>query len=259
MNKDFFVYVMLDQRESGLWEFNDIKFNYRPFYIGIGTGYRMTAHFLPSKLSKRTIKNNIIKSIIKDLDEFPHIYKIYENLDINEAQDIEIKFIRNFGKIKDNNGILSNMTDGGDGTNGYNHTEEYKKTLRKKVYQYNLDGSYIKEWDSLKDVVMYYNMSGGNGVRKSIENGQHCKGYLWSYENLKNLNPHLKKRLAFIYSIYKEDTHIKDFKNKEEINLFFNKKVSFGNISRCCSNKLKSYLGYKWVKTQIKYEEKIKD
>lgn len=252
MRNDYYVYVMLDQREKGLWEFNDVKFYHKPFYIGIGIDYRITAHFTPFNLSKKSIKNNIIKSISNSLDELPIFYKIFENLSVDNANCIEVNLIKHFGKIKDKSGILSNLTDGGDGTSGYNHTEEYKETLRKKVYQYNIDGVFIKKWNSLKEVIDFYKISGGHGIRKSIKDGIHCKGCLWSYEYKDKLIPHLKKQFKYKYTIVKDNFKM-TFNNKQEIDNFFNRKTSPGNISSCCNNKLQNYLGYKWIKEQVKY------
>lgn len=101
----------------------------------------------------------------------------------------------------------------------YLHLQSIKvfSVFKREKFYFNLDGSYIKEWDSLKDVIMYYNMSGGNGVRKSIKNGQHCKGYLWSYENVEKLNPHLKKRLAFIYTFIKKIYTLKILKIEKKL------------------------------------------
>jgi len=253
MRNDFYVYVMLDQRYPGKWVYDELIFNHKPFYIGIGIEYRMTAHFTPFNLSKKSIKNNIIKSISKERDELPIFYKIYENLEVDEAHLIEINFIKRFGKIKNKTGILSNLTDGGDGTNGYNHTEQYKQSLRKKVYQYNLDGSFLKEWNALKDVITYYNLSGGSGVRKSINKNISCSGYLWSYEYKQQLSPHLKKQFKYKYTIVKDDFNM-TFNSKDDIDNFFNKRTSLGNISMCCTNKIVKYLGYKWTREQIKYE-----
>jgi hypothetical protein len=253
MRNDYYVYVILDQRKPGSWLFENIIFNYKPFYVGIGIDYRMTAHFTPFNLSKKSIKNNIIKSICSEINELPIYYKIYQGLKIEEAHFIEIDFIKKFGKIKNNTGILSNLTDGGDGTSGYNHTENYKETLRKKVYQYDINGIYLKEWNSLKEVIDFYQISGGSGIRKSMEKGIHCKGFLWSYIKVEKLKPHLKKRHKYRYYIYKDNILIKEFNNKEEIELFFNKKVSDGNISSCCSNKINKYLGYKWEKSKFIY------
>lgn len=161
-------------------------------------------------------------------------------------------FISHFGKICDNTGILSNLTDGGDGTSGYHHSDLYKKSLQKKLYQYDLDGNFLKEWVSLKSVIEFFGISGGAGIRYSIKTGSHCCHYLWSYEKKEKLPKHNdKNRPKYFYSIYNGDNLIKSFNNDNEIEDFFKKKCSKGNISQCCNGKIKTYLKYKWKKTII--------
>jgi len=241
---------MLDQRTSGNWAYKDLIFNFKPFYVGIGTKYRMTAHFLPSNLRKKSIKNNIIKSIFLKLNEYPIYYQIYKNLTKNDAIRIETDIIKHFGKIKDKTGILSNLTDGGDGICGFSHNEKYKNTLKKKLYQYDLNGQFIKEWESLKSVVDYYNLSGGAGIRASINKNFHCHGFLWSYHKFELLNKHRNKNIPkYRYSIFDDNNKlIKTFIDYSDIEFYFNRKISKGNISMCCNGKLKTYLGYKWKK-----------
>lgn len=246
----FYVYVMLDQRFTGKWVYNELSFNYKPFYVGIGEGYRMTAHFTPYNLKKKSIKNNIIKSIYYELSEFPIFYKIYNNLTKEECTNIEIDFIKTFGRVKYKTGILSNLTEGGDGIFGFKHSNEYKNSLKKKIYQYDLNGVFIKEWESLKSVIDFYKKS-GSAFRASINKGYSCNGFLWSYDRYKKLKPHLdKNRPKFKYKISK-DGFEKEFKNRKEIFEFFKKNVSFGNVSSVCNGKLRGYLGYKWDKIKI--------
>jgi len=249
---EFYVYIMLDQRKKGIWKYDNLIFNNKPFYIGIGKKYRMTAHFTPYNLKNKSIKNNIINSIFNELNEYPIYYKIYSGLTYDEAIKKETDIIQHFGKIKDDTGILSNLTDGGDGISGFNHKEKYKQSLQKKVYQYNLNGEFIKEWKSLKSVIEYYGMSGGGGIRLSTKTNAHCYGFLWSYIKKDKLKKHKSKNTPkYVYSIYLKDKLIRVFKNYQEMDDFFGKKISRGNVSMCCKGKIKSYLGYVWVKDKI--------
>lgn len=245
------MYVFLDQRKPGKWVYNDIIFKFQPFYVGIGINYRMTSHFTPTNLKKKSIKNNIIKSLMKETNELPIFYKIFENLSEEDALKIEVDIIKSFGKIKNNTGFLSNLTDGGDGINGYSHTEEYKNTLKKKVYQYNLNGNFIKEWESLKDVTQFFGINGGGGIRNSIKGNGHCKGYLWSYNKENKLPKHKNKnRPKYQYGIIVNNSeHF--FSDFNKINEYFGKEVSRGNITSCINGKIKTYLGFKWLKKNI--------
>lgn len=258
----FYVYVMLDQRKIGRWNYKNIEFEYQPFYVGVGSKYRMTAHFTPYNLQKNSLKNNIIKSIYKDLNEYPVYYKIYTGITREMACEIEVDVIKHFGKIINGNGILSNVVDGGEGANGLIHSDEYKNSLKKRIFQYSLDGEFIKEWDCLKRAVEYFGTNGGSGFRDSINKGNQCKGYLWSYEKVDKLPKHVGFKYLHNYYMITKDDFTKVFKTKEEIDEFFGKKVYHGNISSCCNGKLKTYLGYKWLRIKsnktIAVEEKRK-
>ena len=189
---------------------------------------------------------------MNDLNELPIHYKIYENLTPILAKQLEIDFIKTFGKIKGNTGILSNLTDGGDGICGFNHSIEYRNSLKKTVYQYDLNGVFIREWESLKSVIEYYKLSGGNAIRVAIKRGIKCKNFLWSYEKLISLPKYRGKNLPrYLFGIIINDNK-KIFKSKDEMNSFFKRNVNIGNISSCCNGKLKTYLGYKWFKEKIK-------
>lgn len=155
-----YVYVYLDNRKPGKWEFEGICFDYQPFYVGIGKWDRMNEHLQSKKLSKINIKNNIIKKIIRETGQEPIRYKIFENVTNSDARNIEIKFIAQFGRIDIKSGILSNLTDGGEGAINLSDSSREKlsksKTGKKNpaskvVNQYNLDGSFVAEWDSFSE------------------------------------------------------------------------------------------------------------
>ena len=53
--------------------------------------------------------------------------------------------------------------------------------ILKKVFQFSLEGEYLKEWDSLKDASDFYSVSStsiGNGVKFKTSS----QGYYWSFE-----------------------------------------------------------------------------
>ena len=57
----------------------------------------------------------------------------------------------------------------------------------KKVYQYSLEGKFIKEWNSLTDAATYYNTS-GNLIGISANFKRTSVGYLWSFNKFDKLN-----------------------------------------------------------------------
>jgi hypothetical protein len=90
-----------------------------PFYIGIGNSIRP---YIKNR-------NRIWKSIVKKTKYRVEI--LFDGLNLKEACEKEVEFIKLYGRIDLGNGILSNMTDGGDyfGCFGYKHTDESKIKL----------------------------------------------------------------------------------------------------------------------------------
>jgi hypothetical protein len=93
----------------------------QPFYIGIGTD-------LTYKRAKEKSRRNRIWNKIADKTDID-IEILFDGLSFEEAKIKEIEFIKLYGRIDTNTGILSNMTDGGDGTINKIYTKEYREKL----------------------------------------------------------------------------------------------------------------------------------
>ena len=78
------------------------------FYIGIGSD---SDYYRANKFSERNEIWNRIKNKTEILVEILH-----KNIEWGEACRIEIELIKKYGRINNKTGILSNMTDGGEGT-----------------------------------------------------------------------------------------------------------------------------------------------
>ena len=89
------------------------------FYIGIG------------KTEKRAYsedkRNRFWKHIVQKSGYTIEI--IAENLDYDDAKELEILLIKAYGRKDTGSGNLVNLTDGGDGCTGFIITEEYRKKL----------------------------------------------------------------------------------------------------------------------------------
>lgn len=75
-----------------------------PFYIGKGSGYRITRRNDRSAWWKRIVNKYGLEAKI-----------LYENLSYSEANNLEKKLIKEFGRRDVGTGILINHTDGGEG------------------------------------------------------------------------------------------------------------------------------------------------
>ena len=75
----------------------------------------------------------IINKIYYELNREPVILKIKENINKDESTRLEIQLIKIMGRININTGILSNLTDGGEGTYGNILSEKSKNKIRMKA------------------------------------------------------------------------------------------------------------------------------
>lgn len=84
-----------------------------PFYIGIGISEKRAY----SNKNRTNYWHNIAN---KGYD----IEILFDNLSYDNAKKKEIEFINLYGRIDLGTGILCNMTNGGDGSNGFKHSKE---------------------------------------------------------------------------------------------------------------------------------------
>jgi len=90
--------------------------NNQPFYVGIGSEYRAYSKHGRSNWWKKTVNKVGYKVDV-----------LYDDLTKELACELEIFLINLYGRIDLGNGILVNMTDGGEGT--VNKSEEVRKKI----------------------------------------------------------------------------------------------------------------------------------
>lgn len=142
---NFYVYIFLRPDKPGKYQYDDLSFDYEPFYIGKGSFNRIDESRTNAKSnSTNNIKCSIIDKISR-LDLSIISIKLKENLSENEAFIYERYLISKIGRISGtkkhpvvNYGPLSNLTDGGEGF-----------ITKNAILMYNLDGILIKEFESL--------------------------------------------------------------------------------------------------------------
>lgn len=128
----YYVYLYLDPRKSGSYNYGSYSFDYEPFYVGKGKCGRSIRHLQEYILENdnNKLKSNKIKKIQRETGSPPIIIKYKSGIDEKESFDLEIDMIRCIGRKDKNYGPLTNLTDGGEGMSGYIQSEVMKEKLR---------------------------------------------------------------------------------------------------------------------------------
>lgn len=189
---EFFVYVYLDPRKNGEYNFETITMMHEPFYVGIGKGNRHLYHLKESENNTiNKLKFNKIQKIISE-GLNPIVIKVFENIKRSFACEIEKRFISHFGKIKDG-GILTNIADGGDG--GITWVGEHY--LKNKTFEevFGIDRALkIKKniSDNAKLRIGELNPNFGKGEKIRGENHPNFKGKLMTSQVREQISNSLK-------------------------------------------------------------------
>jgi len=245
------------------------------FYIGIGGFSKSEKEFSYKRAYCKYKRNKIWKRITSKTSYIVEI--VSDNISFEEACVKEKEYIKLYGRIDTKTGILSNLTDGGEGTIGLilsresiergskkriglKVSEEVKEILKlankinsKPVIQYDIENNFINEFQSLNEVyrktgIPVSNISNAcNGKLKQVN------GYIWRFkgDEIKvNINKKVcsQQRRVMQMDIYENDiiiyNSILDAAEKTGI--------PRKSISNCCFfniNKEKDYSSsykYKW-------------
>jgi hypothetical protein len=105
-----------------------------PFYVGKGHNNRLYEHRYEAfgklhKSGRKSYKVSVIHALWKKgIDFIEEI--MFSDLTEQEAFDFEKEMIKTYGRKNIDTGILTNMTDGGEGNFGYVSTEETREKLK---------------------------------------------------------------------------------------------------------------------------------
>ena len=136
---------------------------------------------------------------------------------------------------------------------GHKLPKEAKLTIKESsqlpIYQYDMDGNFIKEWECKSDAVRYYNnkhiISASTGKRKS------AAGYLWSskkYDVLPQYRSASKRQIKA--TIGGKELIFNSIKDAALYVIRFNHNYTLRgiseSISKCCRGLQKTALKIKW-------------
>jgi hypothetical protein len=124
--KEYFVYCFMDPRKPGKYLYDDIELHYEPIYIGKGKGNRPKRHLTLYKKNKNRFYSKIKKIISEGFK--PIILLLKENLTEKESFIYEKNYIEKIGRIE-NGGVLTNLSDGGEGQSGFKFSNESREKM----------------------------------------------------------------------------------------------------------------------------------
>lgn len=136
--KKFFVYLLCDPRKPLISNL----YNFEPFYVGKGTGRRISDHYRDAKnQSKHSPKLYKIRKLWK-LGLKPIEIIVKSNLLNEEALSLEIELIAAIGRKDKSLGPLLNLTDGGDGTINLSFSKKTSEKLSQSLKMAHAAGKF---------------------------------------------------------------------------------------------------------------------
>jgi hypothetical protein len=236
------------------------------FYIGIGT-----KHFV--KTDFKSIKSEYKRAYETEqrTDYWKNVYNktnvdveiIYESNDYSFIKQKEREFIKLYGRKDLGLGTLVNFLDGGEGTSGWIASDKTKKQmsknsslkgkfgslhhLSKKIYVYNIEGFFVKEFGGYNEAGRELNIDRANIKQVLDGKVQQCYGYIF-------FNEYRGYRIFPIKIINKKIRKVASYNNLKELVRIYETitlaaedvKTQTTNISKACKNEKSKIKGFYW-------------
>lgn len=213
------------------------------FYIGIGKirvdKLATTEKMKHYRAYTKQGRNPIWKAIVKKTSYTVEI--VETDLSKEEAVKLEILLIKKYGKIK-NKGLLTNISDSGETIVPELLTVLNNPKYSQKVFQYDLEGNFIKEWLSANQIKRELGFD-NSVIRKSLKGKTKSPnisyGFQWFLEYKgKKINPSASGKLTLHKAVkLTKGSETLIFNSREECAKYFNVKSS--QISNAIKGKFK--------------------
>ncbi len=208
-------------------------------YIGCGV----------TKKDKKTKTKGFPKAVLKygyenfkreTLFIYPDTEQGMLNAYNKEAEIVNLEFVKSKKTY--------NLTLGGKFTVYYSN--------KKEIAQYNLNGEFIRTWESIKEAEEALNL---NSISANlIGKTKYCGNYQWKYYlgNVSDIEPVIPKEKT-VYQFDLQGNLLKVWKSITEASKQFNKNSARVAISNNCLNKTHQAFGYYWsFKSKFNYSPK---
>lgn len=245
----YYVYVYLDPRKSGYYIYDELKFDYEPFYVGKGKNDRDIIHLSKCRYSKSGsyIFYDKLNKLLS-LDIIPIILRIKEFEVEEESLLFEKAVISKIGRME--NGPLVNLTDGGIGGDTFSSLSEEKREEVKRKRSKSMLGKNKGKKCSEEQKLYYKELYTG---KKNPEHSKFMKEYVKNLDilykkeqNNKQAFSSLKDKSVWDKKINQytlDDIFIKTYNNYREL-----KTLGFDShrIIKICNRGKGKSKNYKW-------------
>jgi hypothetical protein len=181
-------------------------------------------------------KNQWISSLLKE--GYCPIIELVELVNKEQANQKE-KYWINYYKT---NNFLFNIQH----TNHKELGENLSNIKSKKIYEYNLEGEFIREWKSITEAALHYNIENSN-ICYAASGKRKCAGVsMWRYNKEEKIEHYFKSiNYKPVYQYDLEGNFIQSFKSGRHV--FINSKLlPYKAISKCCIGNTKTAYGYRF-------------
>lgn len=116
--------------------------------------------------------------------------------------------------------------------------------FQKTIYQYSLDGNYLKSYNDLSSAALSINTSKQRISKACLSKSNLFDNYYWSYKYVEPFVPETDLRRKIVLQYDMEDNYLNTFESVSKASKFTG--LSKTCISRCCRGERHYSGGYKW-------------